>query len=120
MSIGFLPSSGQTSCPIKDRISLPKQADQTNSGEMDIYIKLPEFLRRFPPMSAPAEKTQKTLLLLLHGITPHLFQSRAPLRKSSKLRVMDNSTASHKKLSSGSSESTTNAALEAYEAAQAG
>ncbi|KAJ7802728.1 hypothetical protein B0H14DRAFT_3488140 [Mycena olivaceomarginata] len=71
-------------------------------------------------MSAPAEKTQKPPLLLLHGIAPHLFQSRAPLRKSSKLRVrMDDSTASHKKLPSGSSESTTSAALEAYEAAQA-
>ncbi|KAJ7833730.1 hypothetical protein B0H14DRAFT_2800341 [Mycena olivaceomarginata] len=86
---------------------------------MDIYIKLPEFLRRFPPMSAPAEKTQKTPLLLLHGIAPHLFQSRTPLRKSSKLRVMNDSTASHQKVSSGSSESTTSAALEAYEAAQA-
>ncbi|KAJ7323594.1 hypothetical protein DFH08DRAFT_817631 [Mycena albidolilacea] len=48
-----------------------------------------------------------------------VFQSRTPLRKSSKLRVMYDSTASHQKLSSGSSESTTSAALEAYEAAQA-
>ncbi|KAJ7923645.1 hypothetical protein B0H13DRAFT_2316355 [Mycena leptocephala] len=67
-------------------------------------------------MSAPPEKIQKPRPLLLQGIAPHLFQSRKPLRK--RYKPMDHSASSHRKESSGSSESTTSAALEAYRAAQ--